>query len=191
MQKILSAAVYGIDAYLVEVEVDLNPARSDWNFTTVGLPDAAVKESRDRVRSALRNCRYNFPPQNITVNLAPADMKKEGSGFALPIALGLLASMHEIETERLNEYLFIGELSLDGLLRPVKGTLSIAVKAKELCIPNLVIPAANGNEAATVEGVNVFAMKSLPDVLNLLRAPLQWAPLRLDRQALFEQEAAP
>ena len=84
MFKTFSAAVYGIDAYLVEVEVDLNPSQSDWHFTTVGLPDAAVKESRDRVRSALRNCGYNFPPQNITVNLAPGDMKKEGSGFDLP-----------------------------------------------------------------------------------------------------------
>ena len=119
MFKTFSAAVYGIDAYLVEVEVDLNPSQSDWHFTTVGLPDAAVKESRDRVRSALRNCGYNFPPQNITVNLAPADMKKEGSGFDLPIALGLLASMQELETANLSRYMFIGELSLDGLLRPV------------------------------------------------------------------------
>src|SRR3972149_4972869 len=123
MQKILSAAVYGIDAYLVEVEVDLNPARSDWNFTTVGLPDAAVKESRDRIRSALRNCGYNFPAQNITVNLAPADMKKEGSGCDLPIALGVLANMQEVTGEPLSDYLFVGELSLDGMLRPVRGTL--------------------------------------------------------------------
>src|SRR5438552_3726366 len=123
MFKTLSAAVYGIDAYLVEVEVDLNPSRSDNYFTTVGLPDTAVKESRDRVRSALRNCGYAFPAQNITVNLAPADMKKEGSGFDLPIALGLLASMEELESNHLSDYLFVGELSLDGLLRPVKGTL--------------------------------------------------------------------
>src|ERR1700693_1009521 len=131
MFKTLSAAVYGIDAYVVEVEVDLNPARNDTYFTTVGLPDAAVKESRERVRAALRNCGYAFPAQNITVNLAPADMKKEGSGFDLPIALGLLASMGELETQHLSDYLFVGELSLDGLLRPVKGTLSMAVKAKE------------------------------------------------------------
>src|SRR3990167_10465400 len=119
MYKVLSAAVYGIDAYRVEVEVDLNPARDDWHFTTVGLPDAAVKESRDRVRSALRNCGYAFPAQNITVNLAPADMKKEGSGFDLPIALGLLAGMQELDPQHLSEYLFLGELSLDCLLRPV------------------------------------------------------------------------
>jgi magnesium chelatase family protein len=190
MYKTLSAAVYGIDAYLVEVEVDLNPSRSDNYFTTVGLPDTSVKESRDRVRSALRNCGFSFPPQNITVNLAPADMKKEGSGFDLPIALGLLASMQELDTSRLSDYMFVGELSLDGLLRPVKGTLSIAVKARELGIPNLIVPEANGKEAATVEGVNVFAMKSLPEVLEVLRAPLQFAPLRLDPLEILEQETA-
>ncbi len=170
--------------------MDLNPSRSDWNFTTVGLPDAAVKESRDRVRSAIRNCGYTFPAQNITVNLAPADMKKEGSGFDLPIALGLLASMQELEAEHLADYLFLGELSLDGLLRPVKGVLSIAVKAREAGIPNVVVPAANGREAATVEGINVFALKTLPEAVELLRAPVHFAPLRLDSQALLEQETS-
>ncbi len=179
MFKILSAAVYGIDAYRVEVEVDLNPARNDVHFTTVGLPDAAVKESRDRVRSALRNCGYAFPAQNITVNLAPADMKKEGSGFDLPIALGILAGLQELEEQRLPEFLFVGELSLDGLLRPVRGTLSIAVKARELGIPNLVVPAENGREAASVEGVNVYALKTLTEAVELLRAPLSFSPLRL------------
>jgi len=190
MFRTLSATVFGIDAHLVEVEVDLNPSRSDWNFTTVGLPDAAVKESRDRVRSALRNCGYTFPAQNITVNLAPADMKKEGSGFDLPIALGLLAGMQELEAEHLDDYLFLGELSLDGLLRPVKGALSIAVKAREAGIPNVVVSAANGREAATVDGINVFALKTLPEVVELLRAPVHFAPLRLDSQALLEQETS-
>lgn len=190
MFKVLSAAVYGIDAYLVEVEVDLNPARSDWNFTTVGLPDAAVKESRDRIRSALRNCGYSFPAQNITVNLAPADMKKEGSGFDLPIALGVLANMQELSGAPLSEYLFVGELSLDGLLRPVRGALSVASKARELGIPNLVVPAANGHEAATVEGLNVFALKSLPETLELLRAPLQFSPLRLDLNSLLRLDGS-
>ncbi len=190
MFRTLSATVFGIDAHLVEVEVDLNPSRSDWNFTTVGLPDAAVKESRDRVRSAIRNCGYTFPAQNITVNLAPADMKKEGSGFDLPIALGLLASMQELEAEHLADYLFLGELSLDGLLRPVKGVLSIAVKAREVGIPNVVVPAANGREAATVEGINVFALKTLPEAVDLLRSPVHFAPLRLDSQALLEQETS-
>ena len=99
MFKTFSAAVYGIDAYLVEVEVDLNPSQSDWHFTTVGLPDAAVKESRDRVRSALRNCGYNFPPQNITVNLAPADLRKEGPAYDLPIAIGVLLASGQINPD--------------------------------------------------------------------------------------------
>ena len=189
MFKILSAAVYGIDAYRVEVEVDLNPARSDWNFTTVGLPDAAVKESRDRVRSALRNCGYAFPAQNITVNLAPADMKKEGSGFDLPIALGILAGMQELEEQRLPEFLFVGELSLDGLLRPVRGTLSIAVKARDLGIPNLVVPMENGREAASVEGVNVYPLKTLTDAVELLRAPMSFSPLRLEKREALGQGA--
>ena len=180
MYKILSAAVYGIDAYRVEVEVDLNPSRSESHFTTVGLPDAAVKESRDRVRSALRNSGYSFPAQNITVNLAPADMKKEGSGFDLPIALGILAGLQELEAERLPEFLYVGELSLDGMLRPVRGTLSIAVKARELGIPNLVVPAENGREAASVEGLNVYALKSLTDAVELLRVPMSFSPLCLE-----------
>ncbi|MSO21608.1 MAG: ATP-binding protein [Acidobacteria bacterium] len=177
MHRILSAAVFGIDAYLVEVEVDLNPGRSDYHFTTVGLPDTAVKESSDRIRAALRNCGYNFPAQNVTVNLAPADMKKEGSGFDLPIALGVLAGMQEMPNADLSSYLFLGELSLDGMLRPVRGALSIASKARELGIPNLVVPAANGREAASVEGVNVFALKSLPEAIDLLRAPMHFQPL--------------
>ena len=190
MFKIFSAAVFGIDAYLVEVEVDLNPSRSDWYFTTVGLPDAAVKESRDRIRSALRNCGYALPAQNITVNLAPADMKKEGSGFDLPIALGVLANMQELSTEHLSEHLFLGELSLDGLLRPVKGLLPVAVKARELGIQNLVVPAANGREAAAVEGLRVFALQSLPEVVELLHQPEKFSPLRLEPQELLGQEVS-
>ena len=150
MNKFLSASVFGIEAFLVEVEVDLNPGRNETHFTTVGLPDTAVKESSDRIRAALRNCGYNFPPQFVTVNLAPADMKKEGSGFDLPIALGVLAGMGEVAGADLANYMFLGELSLDGLLRPVRGALSIASKARELGIANLVVPAANGREAAAV-----------------------------------------
>ncbi|HWP85564.1 MAG TPA: YifB family Mg chelatase-like AAA ATPase [Terriglobia bacterium] len=190
MQKILSAAVYGIDAYLVEVEVDLNPAQNDWHFTTVGLPDTAVKESRDRIRAALRNCGFAFPAQNVTVNLAPADIKKEGSGFDLPIALGVLASMQELEGIRWGDYLFVGELSLDGLLRPVRGALSIASKARELGIRNLVVPAANGREAATVEGIRVFGLQSLPETLELLRAPLCFTAVAMNPEERLSQDGS-
>jgi magnesium chelatase family protein len=190
MHKILSAAVFGIEAYLVEVEVDLNPARDDSRFTTVGLPDAAVKESSDRIRAALRNCGFHFPAQNVTVNLAPADMKKEGSGFDLPIALGVLAGMGEVTGADLKNYMFLGELSLDGLLRPIRGALSIASKARELGIANLVVPAANGREAASVQGVNIFALNSLPEALELLRAPINFQPVQRAAATALDHDAA-
>ena len=123
--KALSAAVYGIDAYVVEVEVDISAGNGI--FLTVGLPDAAVKESKERIRSAIKNCGLDFPFQNITVNLAPADIKKEGSAFDLPMAIGILGTNGTLLKQDLADYLFLGELSLDGGLRPIKGALSIAL----------------------------------------------------------------
>src|SRR5690348_16047082 len=158
--KTFSAAVFGIDAYLVEVEVDISAGNG--NFMTVGLPDAAVRESRERIKSAIKNCGLDFPFQNITVNLAPADVKKEGSGFDLPIALGILGTTGVLLKSDLNKYLFLGELSLDGGIRPIKGGLSIASMAKHKGIRKLVIPAENAPEAAVVRGVEVYAMHSLP-----------------------------
>src|SRR2546422_1504810 len=130
--KALSAAVYGIDAYVVEVEVDISAGNGI--FLAVGLPDAAVRESRERIKSAIKNCGLDFPFQNITVNLAPADIKKEGSGFDLPIALGILGTTGVILRPDLTPYLFLGELSLDGALRPIKGALSIAAMAEQKAI---------------------------------------------------------
>src|SRR5213594_3927455 len=127
--KTFSAAVFGIDAYLVEVEVDISAGNG--LFLTVGLPDAAVRESRERIKSAIKNCGLDFPFQNITVNLAPADIKKEGSGFDLPIALGILGTVGTLVKKDLNDYVFLGELSLDGSLRPIKGALSTAVAAQQ------------------------------------------------------------
>src|SRR6266702_3455094 len=129
--KTLSAAVYGIDANLIEVEVDLSIIKmGDPHFATVGLPDAAVRESRERVRAALKNCGYDIPPTNITVNLAPADVKKEGSGLDLPMALGILGAYGGLNKRDLDDTLFVGELSLDGAVRPIRGTLPIAVAAR-------------------------------------------------------------
>src|SRR2546430_7000356 len=127
--KALSAAVYGIDAYVVEVEVDISAGNGI--FLTVGLPDAAVKESKERIKSAIRNCGLDFPFQNITVNLAPADVKKEGSGFDLPIALGILGTTGVLLKPELKQFIFLGELSLDGGIRPIKGALSIASMARQ------------------------------------------------------------
>jgi magnesium chelatase family protein len=177
--KAHSAAVYGIDANLIEVEVDYSGAITDQaHFHTVGLPDAAVRESRDRVRSAIKNSGYSLPTTVITINLAPADLKKEGSGFDLPIAVGILGAYGALKTDDLSRYLMVGELGLDGTLRPIPGVLSIAILARERGIPNLILPAANANEAAVVEGVNVYPVSTLLDVIDLLNSAVVGMPQR-------------
>ena len=167
--KALSAAVYGIDANLIDVEVDYSGVVSNEDhFHTVGLPDAAVRESRDRVRAAIKNSGYLIPPTFITINLAPADLKKEGSGFDLPIAVGILGAYGALRANDLSRFLLVGELGLDGSVRPIPGMLPVAILAREKGIPNLILPAANAAEAAVVEGVNVYPVSSLLDVLELL-----------------------
>jgi magnesium chelatase family protein len=188
--KALSAAVYGIDANLIEVEVDYSGVVSDQDhFHTVGLPDAAVRESRDRVRAAIKNSGYLIPPTFITINLAPADLKKEGSGFDLPIAVGILGAYGALRTTDLSRFLLVGELGLDGSVRPIPGMLPVAVKAREKGIPNLILPAANAAEAAVVEGVNVYPVSSLLDVLDLLNTSvvgvIQREPYRVVTQELL------
>ena len=173
--KVRSAALYGIDAYLVDVEVDLSPYGNS-DFTVVGLPDAAVRESNHRVRGALKNCGYHCG-ESITVNLAPADRKKEGSSFDLPMAVGILAALGVVDPKLLAGYLFVGELSLDGTLRPVHGVLPVAARARDEGIQRLVVPAANGAEAAAVEGVSVFGMPSLHHVIGLLTAQTPAVPV--------------
>jgi magnesium chelatase family protein len=167
--KAISAAVYGIDANLIDVEVDYSGVVSNEDhFHTVGLPDAAVRESRDRVRAAIKNSGYLIPPTFITINLAPADIKKEGSGFDLPIAVGILGAYGALRTSDLSQFLMVGELGLDGGVRPIPGMLPVAILAREKGIPNLILPLANAAEAAVVEGVNVYPVSSLLDVLELL-----------------------
>jgi magnesium chelatase family protein len=176
--KTLSAAVFGIDAYLVEVEVDISAGMP--NFLTVGLPDAAVRESRERIKSAIKNCGLEFPFQVITVNLAPADVKKEGSGFDLPIALGILGTTGVLLKPELKEYLFMGELALDGGLRPIKGALSIATMARHKGIRKLVLPQENAAEAAVVRDVQVFGLRSLPEVLDLVNETRPFTPAKVN-----------
>jgi magnesium chelatase family protein len=175
--KAFSAATYGIDAYLVEVEVDISAGNGI--FTTVGLPDAAVRESRERIKSAIKNCGLDFPFQNITVNLAPADVKKEGSGFDLPIALGILGTTGVLLRTELKQHIFLGELSLDGGLRPVKGALSIAGMARQKGIRKLVVPLENAREAAVVQEVEVYGLRSLPEVLDLINETREFQPARV------------
>ena len=138
------------------------------HFHTVGLPDAAVRESRDRVRAAIKNSGYTIPPTFITINLAPADLKKEGSGFDLPIAVSILGAYGALHSNDLSRFLMVGELGLDGGVRPIPGMLPVAILAREKGIANLILPAANAAEAAVVEGVNVYPVSSLLDVLDLL-----------------------
>ena len=188
--KAHSAAVYGIDANLIDVEVDYSGVVSDKDvFHTVGLPDAAVRESRDRVRAAIKNSGYLIPPTHITINLAPADLKKEGSGFDLPIAVGILGAYGALHTNDLSRFLLVGELGLDGSVRAVPGMLPVAIMAREKNIPNLILPAANAAEAAVVEGVNVYPASSLLDVLELLNTMVvgvvQREPYRVSTEALL------
>ena len=187
--KALSAAVFGIDAYVVEVEVDVGSGRMG-DFNVVGLPDIAVKESRERIKSALKNCGFEFPnPQSVTINLAPADIRKEGSGFDLPMALGILGCQGTFFGKPLNGQLFLGELSLDGSVRPVRGTLSAALRAREKGIRNVVVPEANAREAAVVEGIEVYAIRSLPQAVDLVNAPESFKPVQLDARALLAEAA--
>jgi magnesium chelatase family protein len=181
--KTHSAAVFGIDAYLVEVEVDISAGMP--NFLTVGLPDAAVRESRERIKSAIKNCGLEFPFQVITVNLAPADVKKEGSGFDLPIALGILGTTGALLKPELKEYLFMGELALDGGLRPIKGALSIASMARSKGIRKLVLPQENAAEAAVVRDVQVFGLRSLPEVLDLVNETRPFTPAKVNTSEML------
>ena len=169
--KARSAAVYGIDAHIIDVEVDFSGIKTqEETFNTVGLPDAAVRESRDRVRSAIKNSGFDLPPTRITINLAPADLKKEGSGFDLPIAIGILGAYGALSIKDISDFVLVGELGLDGSLRAVQGMLPIAIAARTAGIHNLVIPAANAREAAVVSGVNVYPVTSLLEVRELLNS---------------------
>ncbi len=169
--KALSAAVYGIDANIIDVEVDFSGIKTlEPSFHTVGLPDAAVRESRDRVRAAIKNSGFDIPPTTIVINLAPADIKKEGSGFDLPMAIGILGAYGALQIQDLSQFLLLGELGLDGTLRPVPGMLPVAVAARERGIHNLIIPKANASEAAVVDGVSVYPVETLNQARELLNA---------------------
>src|SRR6266849_619305 len=167
--KTRSAAVYGIDAHLIDVEVDMYKSGSARDFITVGMPDTAVRESRERINSG-----FGYPNKAVTINLAPADVRKEGAGFDLPMALGILGAMGTISG--LDQHLLVGELSLDGAIRPVRGALSMAVCARAKGITNLILPAENAAEAAVVEGVNVFGVRHLAEAVALISRPLEFAP---------------
>jgi magnesium chelatase family protein len=175
LSRTRSAAVYGIEAHFIDVEVDMY-AGSGRDFITVGMPDVAVRESRERIKSAMLNSGFGYPNKSVTINLAPANVKKEGAGFDLPMAVGILGAMGVVTPPA--DHLFVGELSLDGTLRPVRGALSIAVAARRQGIRNLVVPSDNGAEAAIAGGVRVFALEHLAQVVAFLQQQDRFQPVQ-------------
>ncbi|MFQ5962688.1 MAG: YifB family Mg chelatase-like AAA ATPase [Candidatus Scalinduaceae bacterium] len=184
--KVKSIAVYGIEAYMLEIEVYVAKGQLP-STIVIGLPDAAVKECRDRVKAALKNCGYKFPLKNVTINLAPADRKKEGPSFELPIATGLLVATNQIKTDKVQEYGIIGELALDGRVRKVRGCLSMALKCKEAGLKGLILPADNAAEAAIVDGIDVIPVKTLSDTVSFLTNELSISPFSVDLEDVFNR----
>jgi magnesium chelatase family protein len=182
ISKIFSSATYGIDAYLVEVETHVE--KQIPGFIIVGLPDSAVKESRERVVAAIKNSGYEFPIKKITVNLAPADIRKEGSAFDLPIAVGLLSANGLIQNEELTETIFLGELSLDGKLRPIKGALPITVEARKKGIKKVILPIESSKEASIVSGIDVYGMENLSEVVNFLNGKIEKQSIKSDKNEI-------
>jgi magnesium chelatase family protein len=183
--SLYSASVFGIGAFPVHIETHLENAVP--MFLMVGLPDSAVKESRERVSAAIKNSELPFPLKRITVNLAPADIRKEGSGFDLPIALGIITAMGHLDQEALDNTVFIGELALDGELRPIHGALSIALMAKEQGIKRIVMPKDNAEEAGLVESVEIIPISSLQEAISFLRNEVAIPPYQSSIEGLFEQ----
>ena len=182
--KINSAAVIGIDAYKVDVEVDLSQGLPQ--YLTVGLPDSAVKESRDRVEKAIKNSGFSYPLKKITINLAPADIRKEGSAFDLPIAIGILTAQGLVNPENLKDKIIVGELSLDGSVRKVKGVLPISIFAKEKGFKGLIVPDENKKEAAVVEGIDVYPVSSLEQTVKFLNDEIEIDKFTVDKEEIFK-----
>jgi magnesium chelatase family protein len=173
-----SAAVFGIDAHLIDVEVDLYRSGSAKDFITVGMPDTAVRESRERIKSALMNSGFGYPNKAVTINLAPANVRMEGAGFDLPMAMGILGAMGAVGSTE--PFLMVGELSLDGGLRPVRGALPIAVCARKEGVRNVVVPMENAAESAVVEGVRVFGVRHIAEAVALFKEPEKFQPHQPD-----------
>lgn len=186
LSKINSEGLMGIDGYPVTVEVDIGNGMPA--FDVVGLPDTAVKESRERVRSALKNCGFKFPTKRITVNLAPANIKKAGAIYDLPICMGLLLSSGQLDTD-LSDYAFIGEIALSGELRPVEGALPMAIAAKDAGIKNIILPKDNAQEAAVVSGLDVYGAASLTDIFAHLTTEKKIDKTSIDIDEIFRRQS--
>lgn len=179
VNKVTTSTVIGLDAYKITVEIDV--INSLPGISIVGLPDTAVNEARDRVRSAIKNSGYTFPTKKVVINLAPADLKKNGTNFDLPIAVGILVEEEVIESEKIKEYAFIGELSLDGKIRGVSGVLPIILGLKSSGVKNVIVPSVNANEAALADGINIYGAEDLTDVVNhFIETPLKITKIDLN-----------
>jgi magnesium chelatase family protein len=185
LARVWSASVVGIDAVQVAVEVDVSGGLP--GIALVGLPDTAVQESRERVKAAVKNAGFTFPMRKIVVNLAPADLRKEGPSFDLPISIGILAASEQVNAQLLGDYLFLGEVSLDGSLRSVAGVLPIAAAAQKMGIQGLVVPTGNAQEAAVVKGISVYGFKHLEEVVNFLNQPETYSPVEFDAKTEFDR----
>jgi magnesium chelatase family protein len=184
LAKVFSAAVFGVDAFDLEVEVSDGGGQKD-AIVIVGLPDTAVKEARDRVKTAISNSGYRWPRGHVTVNLAPADVKKEGPSFDLPIALAMVACAQDITLRQAEEFCFVGELALDGAVRPVRGVLPVALEARRRGRTKVVVPEANAREAAMVEGIEVYGVRNLRECFSFLTGDLTLKAVREDLTAFF------
>ena len=185
LARVLSAAVNGIEAFPVEVEV--NSGWGDTVIVIVGLPDAAVKESRDRVTTAISNSGFKFPMGRTTINLAPADVRKEGPSFDLPIAIGMIAASDQLTSDRMDHYVMVGELALTGQVRPVKGVLSVAWRARAEKMTGVIVPVENAAEAAVVEGLEVIPVADLRQAAAFLDGEIKIEPTRVDLNKIFDQ----
>ena len=186
LAKVCSAAVNGIEAYPVEVEV--NAGFGDTIIVIVGLPDAAVKESRDRVMTALINSGFSFTFGRTTINLAPADVKKEGPSFDLPIAIGMVAASEQMESDQLENFVMVGELALNGAVRSVKGVLPIALRAREEGRVGVLVPPENAAEAAVVAGLQVIPVRNLREAVGFLEGEVKISPTKVDVARMFDQD---
>ncbi len=183
--KTYGAAVTGIDAVTITIEVNFSQGIK---FFLVGLPDNAVKESQQRIQSALNVCKFKWPGKKIVINMAPADIRKEGSSYDLPLAIGILAASNQISHELLNDFIMMGELSLDGSLQPVKGVLPIAVRAKEEGFKGVIMPIQNAREAAVVQGIDVYGVENISDVAGFLNGDLELKPIFVDTEKEFYEQ---
>ena len=186
LAKVCSAAISGIEAYPVEVEV--NAGWGDTFLVIVGLPDAAVKESRDRVVTAITNSGFKFTFGRTTINLAPADVKKEGPSFDLPIAIGMLAAGEQFVTDQLENFVMAGELALNGAIRPIKGTLPIALRARADGKIGVLVPTENSAEAAVVSGLSVIPVRNLREAVSFLEGEIKIAPTKVDTARIFAHD---